>query len=75
MKALKNGKIKGACLDVLEYEKTSFENLSQIGFTDEMQYLMNSEKTILSPHIAGWTIESNIKIAKVLTEKIRYLQQ
>ena len=75
VKALKNGKIKGACLDVLEYEKTSFENLSQIGFTDEMQYLINSEKTILSPHIAGWTIESNIKIAKVLTEKIRYLQQ
>ena len=75
VKALKSGKLKGACLDVLEYEKTSFENLSQIGFTDEMQYLINSEKTILSPHIAGWTIESNIKIAKVLTEKIRYLQQ
>ena len=70
VKALKSGKLKGACLDVLEYEKTSFENLSQIGFTDEMQYLINSEKTILSPHIAGWTIESNIKIAKVLTEKI-----
>ena len=70
VKALKSGKIKGACLDVLEYEKTSFENLSQIGFTDEMQYLINSKNTILSPHIAGWTIESNIKIAKVLTEKI-----
>ena len=70
VKALKSGKLKGACLDVLEYEKTSFENLSQIGFTDEMQYLINSEKTILSPHIAGWTIESNIKIAKILTKKI-----
>ena len=70
VKALKSGKLKGACLDVLEHEKTSFENLSKIGFTDEMQYLINSEKTILSPHIAGWTIESNIKIAKVLTEKI-----
>ena len=70
VKALKSGKIKGACLDVLEYEKTSFENLSQIGFTDEMQYLINSEKTILSPHIAGWTTESNVKISKILTEKI-----
>ena len=70
VKSLKSGKLKGACLDVLEYEKTSFEDLSKIGFTDEMQYLINSEKTILSPHIAGWTIESNIKIAKVLTEKI-----
>ena len=70
VKALKSGKIKGACLDVLEYEKTSFEDLSKIGFTNEMQYLINSEKTILSPHIAGWTIESNVKISKILTEKI-----
>jgi len=39
--ALENGKIKGTCLDVLEYEKTSFENLSQEGFNNDMQYLMN----------------------------------
>ena len=70
VKSLKSGKLKGACLDVLEYEKTSFEDLSKIGFTDDMQYLINSEKTILSPHIAGWTIESNVKISKILTEKI-----
>ena len=70
VKALKSGKIKGACLDVLEHEKTSFEDLSKIGFTDEMKYLINSKNTILSPHIAGWTIESNIKIAKILTKKI-----
>jgi len=67
--ALENGKIKGACLDVLEYEKTSFENLSQEGFTNDIQYLMNSKNTILSPHIAGWTIESNVKIAEVLLNK------
>ncbi|MGY8988853.1 MAG: NAD(P)-dependent oxidoreductase, partial [Flavobacteriales bacterium] len=48
VKSLKSGKLKGACLDVLEYEKTSFEDLSKIGFNDEMQYLINSEKTILS---------------------------
>jgi len=68
--SIKNGKIKGTCLDVLEYEKTSFENLSENGFTEELQYLIDSEKTILSPHIAGWTIESNIKIAEVLLKKI-----
>ena len=68
--ALEKGKIKGACLDVLEDEKTSFENLSQEGFMAEMQYIMDSPKTILSPHIAGWTQESNVKIAKVLLEKI-----
>jgi len=67
--ALENGKIKGACLDVLEYEKTSFENLSQEGFSNDMQYLMNSKNTMLSPHIAGWTIESNVKIAEVLLNK------
>ena len=68
--ALEKGKIKGACLDVLEDEKTSFENLSQEGFMAEMQYLMDSPKTILSPHIAGWTRESNVKITEVLLKKI-----
>jgi D-3-phosphoglycerate dehydrogenase len=70
VKALVNGKIKGACLDVLEYEKTSFENLSKDGLTSDMQYLMNAQNTILSPHVAGWTHESNIKIARVLCKKI-----
>ena len=69
VKALANGKIKGACLDVLEYEKTSFENLSKDGLTSDMQYLMNAQNTILSPHIAGWTAESNVKIAEVLLNK------
>ena len=68
--ALKNGKIKGACLDVLEYENSSFENLNKNGLTSEMQYLINSDKTILSPHIAGWTVESNTKIAEILLQKI-----
>jgi D-3-phosphoglycerate dehydrogenase len=67
--ALENGKIKGACLDVLECEKTSFENLSN-GLTTDMQYLIDSKKTILSPHVAGWTTESNVKIAEVLLDKI-----
>ena len=69
VKALENKKIKGACLDVLEYEKTSFENLSKDGLTSDMQYLMNAQNTILSPHVAGWTVESNVKIAKVLLNK------
>jgi D-3-phosphoglycerate dehydrogenase len=68
--ALEKGEIKGACLDVLEYEKTSFEYLSQEGFTAEIQYLLDSSKTMLSPHTAGWTRESNVKIAEVLLKKI-----
>lgn len=69
VKALENKKIKGACLDVLEYEKTSFENLSKDGLTSDMQYLMNAKNTILSPHVAGWTEESNVKIAEVILNK------
>lgn len=57
--ALKSGKIKGACLDVLEYEKTSFENLETKN--EDLEYLLNSEKAIITPHIAGWTHESKIK--------------
>jgi len=69
VEALENKKIKGACLDVLEYEKTSFKNLSKDGLTSDMQYLMNAQNTILSPHVAGWTEESNVKIAEVILNK------
>ena len=68
--AIKNEDIKGACLDVLEYEKDSFEEIVQKGKNSNMEYLTNSEKVILSPHIAGWSIESHLKIAQVLLRKI-----
>ena len=66
--ALKSGKIKGACLDVLEYEKTSFENLETKN--EDLEYLLNSEKAIITPHIAGWTHESKIKLSQVIVDKI-----
>ena len=66
--ALKSGKIKGTCLDVLEYEKTSFENLETRN--EDLEYLLNSEKAIITPHIAGWTHESKIKLAQVIVDKI-----
>ena len=66
--ALKSGKIKSACLDVLEYEKTSFENLETKN--EDLEYLLNSEKAIITPHIAGWTHESKIKLAQVIVDKI-----
>jgi D-3-phosphoglycerate dehydrogenase / 2-oxoglutarate reductase len=71
--ALKNGKIKGACLDVLEHEETSFENLNKEQLTDDIRYLITAKNIILTPHIAGWTHESNIKIAKILYAKINNL--
>ncbi|HLV24188.1 MAG TPA: 2-hydroxyacid dehydrogenase [Moheibacter sp.] len=68
--ALKSGKVKGACLDVHEYEKSSFENLDLNELPEDFRYLLNSQKVILAPHIAGWTIQSKEKLAKVILDKI-----
>ena len=70
--ALKSGKILGAGLDVLEYEKSSFENLfSDDNMPDAFQYLIASENVLLTPHVAGWTVESNIKLAQTIVDKIQ----
>ncbi len=68
--ALKTNKILGACLDVFEYEKSSFEMLDVSTLPEPMQFLLKSQKVILSPHIAGWTHESYYKLSKVLGDKI-----
>ena len=68
IEGIKSGKVKGACLDVLEYEKSSFENLELEN--DDLQYLLNSEKVIVTPHIAGWTHQSKIKLAQIIVDKI-----
>lgn len=70
VKNLKSGKIFGAALDVLEYEKLSFENIDKEKLPESFKYLAASDKVVLSPHIAGWTIESKYKLAKIMTEKI-----
>lgn len=69
--ALQSGKILGAALDVLEYEKLSFENL----FIDSeklkaFEYLLQAENVLLTPHIAGWTYESHQKLAQTIVDKI-----
>ena len=69
--ALKNKKILGAGLDVLEYEKTSFENLFTTEMPEAFKYLITSENVVLSPHVAGWTIESNQKLAQTIVDKIK----
>ena len=72
--ALQSGKVIGAGLDVLEYEKLSFENL----FIDSekpraFEYLLQSENVLLTPHIAGWTFESHQKLAQIIVDKIKKL--
>jgi D-3-phosphoglycerate dehydrogenase len=70
--ALKSGKILGAGLDVLEYEKSSFEKLfSADKMPKAFQYLIKSNKVILSPHVAGWTTESKEKLAQTIVDKIK----
>lgn len=83
--ALEKGKILGAGLDVLEYEKSSFENLFKVeepkfrwmrkrkknDLPEAFQYLINADNVLLTPHVAGWTVESNIKLAQTIVNKIK----
>ena len=74
VQALESGKILGAGLDVLEYEKLSFETLFNDKNTPEaFDYLLKSSKVLLSPHIAGWTFESHERLAQVIVDKIKLL--
>jgi D-3-phosphoglycerate dehydrogenase len=66
--AIDSGKVLGACLDVLEFESSSFEEFSSENQT--LKRLFASPKVLLSPHIAGWTHESQFKMANVLVHKI-----
>lgn len=70
--ALKNKQIIGAALDVLEYEKSSFEQLFEDdNLPNAFQYLITAENVILSPHIAGWTQESKVKLAETIVSKVK----
>lgn len=68
--ALESGKVIFAALDVLEYESLSFEQLDEAAMPPAYRYLVQSSSVLLSPHIAGWTHESNRKIAQILAEKM-----
>jgi len=68
--ALETEKIVGVALDVIEYEAVSFEKLDSIELPEEYMYLIQSEKVVMTPHVAGWTEESKIKLVEVLAEKI-----
>ncbi|UTX47042.1 2-hydroxyacid dehydrogenase [Chryseobacterium sp. MA9] len=68
VEGLKSGKVKGTCLDVLEYEKSSFENIE--AENENLKYLLESEKAIVTPHIAGWTHQSKEKLAQFIVDKI-----
>ncbi|MBN4073154.1 hypothetical protein JYT74_03825 [Crocinitomix catalasitica] len=67
------GKVSGACLDVLEFEKASFEDMFKEGrekLPETFRSLLFSNKVLLSPHVGGWTKESHYKLSKVVLDKI-----
>lgn len=68
VEGLESGKIRGAALDVLEFEKASFETLETQN--PALEYLLKSEKVLITPHIAGWTVQSKHKLAQVIVDKI-----
>lgn len=66
--ALADGKVRGAALDVLEYEDMTRDGLGQM--PEPLQRIINCDRTVLTPHVAGWTVESKYKLAAVLADKI-----
>ncbi len=70
VKALKSEKILGAGLDVLEYEKKSFENMF-IQKPKAFKYLRKAKNVLLTPHVAGWTVESKKKLAQTIVDKVK----
>lgn len=70
VEGLKSGKVLGACLDVLEYEKTSFEALESEQLPADLQYLLQHPKVMITPHIAGWSYQSHVKLAEILAQRI-----
>ena len=70
VEGLDSGKVKGACLDVLEYEKKSLQGLENESLPEAYSRLIQFPNVVLTPHVAGWTVESYVKLSSVLAEKI-----
>ena len=67
--ALNDKKILGAGLDVIDIESSSFTNID-IDSNPYFKHLLNLKNVIITPHIAGWTFESNVKLSQIITDKI-----
>lgn len=70
--AIQEKKILGAGLDVLEYEKSSFEDLfsGKDEIPQALQELLVMDNVLFTPHVAGWTLESHRKLADTIATKI-----
>ena len=70
LEAMENKTIKGAGLDVLPFEKSSFE---QLDHNPQLQQLIDNPHVLLSPHVAGWTHQSKERLARVIVDKVKGL--
>lgn len=68
--AIREDKVRGAALDVVEYEDMTKDGLDPNTLPEDFRYLLQSDKTVFTPHVGGWTVESKYKLASVLADKI-----
>lgn len=69
-RAMQEGLVLGAALDVIEYEDMTKDGLNLDTIPADFRYLLTQPNTVLTPHVAGWTAESKVKLAQHLAEKI-----
>ncbi len=70
LKAINEGKVRGAALDVLENEKLDELSIEE---AETLDALKATGKVLFTPHVGGWTFESYEKINLVLVDKIHSL--
>ncbi|MCF0211996.1 MAG: hydroxyacid dehydrogenase, partial [Bacteroidales bacterium] len=70
VEAMQSDKVLGAALDVLEYEAMAKDGIDLATAPEPFKYLISSPRTLLTPHVAGWTVESKYKLAAFLADKI-----
>ena len=70
VEAMEKGQVLGAALDVIEYENMAKDGLRKEELPEPFRYLIQSNRTVLTPHVGGWTVESKFKLAAFLADKI-----
>jgi D-3-phosphoglycerate dehydrogenase / 2-oxoglutarate reductase len=75
IQSIVKGTTISAGLDVNEFEKKSFEQFFDETANDELKFLLESDKILLTPHVGGWTTESYYKLSSVLADKILEIEE
>ena len=68
--AMEKGQVQGACLDVIENEKLSTYNEEEKA---QLAWFLKSPNVVITPHIAGYSHEASIKMARIVLEKLNIL--